>query len=145
MVKKSPYNLEVHIEDFTDFTENVIYVDAHFTNYINRFVIDEFAKGYKIYGNQIPETRVAIEAEITPDNIKIMGADGTSLRITINNIPCVKFKCANVIKQLQENYKNKVIIIGKAKQNNFMGVTTSQVMIEQIDIIPVIKNKEVLF
>lgn len=26
MVKKSPYNLEVHIENFTDFTEDVMVI-----------------------------------------------------------------------------------------------------------------------
>lgn len=120
-----------------DFANDTIMVDAIFDNKINHQLIHEFAKGGDIYGNQIDEPKIVLQHTITSSDIMIMGSDASSLRITIGGIPCIKFKCRDLIDKLKSSPRNKVTIIGKPKLNYFRGTENAQIMIDTIDIEPV--------
>ena len=117
-----------------DFANDTNYVDVHFKNFINRRVIDEFARGAHIYGNQIPEPIIAIEATISRSDIRIMGKEASSISVTIGNIPCVKFKDAKLAEKLRDVNRAKVTIIGKAALNNYNGAVSSQLKIIDMDV-----------
>lgn len=127
-----------------DFSDNTILVDAIFNNRINGVLIKEFAEGAYIYGNGIPQPQIAVQATISTNDIKIMGKDASSVRITINNIPFIKFKDTELVKQLQNASVFKATIIGKPFLNNYMGVVTPQVQITDIEVQP-IENMRGLF
>lgn len=119
-----------------DFDANTIFVDAHFKNDINFIMLRQFAEYADIYGNQIPEPLIAIEGTITSHSIQTMGADGTSVRITCNGLPCIKFKDKVLVDKLRDVNRAKVTIIGRPVLNVFRELVSIQLMINEIDIEP---------
>jgi len=120
-----------------DFSNNAIMVDAIFENNINPLLIYEFAQGKAIYGNSIPQPQIAVRARVNKNDIRIMGKDASSIRITIKNIPFVKFKDAELAKKLQSASNFIVTVIGKPALNTYNGATTSQVKITDIEVEPI--------
>lgn len=117
-----------------DFANDTIYVDAHFADRVNSKIIYDFAKGKDIYGNQIPQPLIAISGLISKSDIKIMGTDGSSVKITIKNIPCIKFKSKELAQKLSAIKSCACItVIGRPNLNNYMGIETPQLFIDYID------------
>lgn len=117
-----------------DFSNDTIYVDVHFKDRVNRRLIDDFARGNYIYGNQIPEPLIAIEATISSSDVMFMGADASSIRITIGGVPCIKFKSPQLAEELRSAGRAKVTIIGNTSLNIYKGVESGQIMIKHIEI-----------
>lgn len=129
-----------------DFSENATIVDAVFgTDKINSVLIYEFASGQNIYGNSIPQPQIAVQGIITSNDVRIMGADASSVRITIKNIPFIKFKDVELAEILRNGSLFEVSIIGKPALNDYKGVVTPQVKITDIDIKPLTIQKRGLF
>lgn len=129
-----------------DFQNDCTYVDAIFNVHnINHNLIYDWASGQDIYGNSIPQPLVAITATITKDDIRFMGTDGTSVRITINGMPCIKLKDKTLAEQLQTHEAFNVQMICKTELNEFRGVKNPQLRIEQIDVKPLEVIRRTLF
>ena len=122
-----------------DFSADTIYVDSIFDykEPLNYKMIEQFAQYKHIYGNKIPEPLLVLKSEINTSNIRIMGAQGNSIRIDIKGIPCIKFKDKELIEKIQNCDKVKVTIIGKPALNEYKGIQSSQIMITNIDIEPI--------
>lgn len=120
-----------------DFADDTIYVDAYFKNKVNKQLILEFAKGANIYGNQIPEPTIALEAIISRGDISFMGNAGNSIKININDVPCIKFKDNDLVEKLKNISKAKVVLIGKTNLNSYNGYQSGQIMIQNIEVTPV--------
>lgn len=119
-----------------DFSDNATIVDAFFDNKINPILIHEFANGQRIYGNNIPQPQIAVRAKINSSDVRIMGKDASSVRIIIKNIPFVKFKDIELAKTLQSASSFMITLIGKPSPNTYMGITTPQVKIIDIEVQP---------
>ena len=120
-----------------DFENDAIMVDAIFGNRVNHKLLYEFANAKHIYGNQIPQPLVAIDTTISSGNVRLMGADMSSVRIEICGVPCVKFKDKELAAKLQSISRAKVVIIGKPVMNEFKGALVTQIMIDHINIEPI--------
>lgn len=123
-----------------DFADNTIIVDAFFENDINYNLINEFAHGMNLYGNNIPQPLIAIRAKINQNNIRLMGQDGSSVRITIKSIPCVKFKDKQLAAMLKSNSNFTVTLIGKAILNDYKDTISTQIKIDIIEVEPLLST-----
>lgn len=120
-----------------DFGSDFVEVDAIFSsNYINTQMLREFATYDKIYGNSIPQPRIVIKGVASPANVKFMGADNSSVRITFGTVPCIKFKDSKLAEQIQENERNTITIIGRPQLNEWNGNVSVQLMADYVDVEP---------
>lgn len=133
------------LED-VNFTSDCIEVDAIFNaKHINTRMLLEFAKNEHVYGNSIPQPKIAIEGECTYNNILVMGTDRTSVRITIGKVSCVKFKDKELATTALSNKNFKFRLVGRPQINNYNGYENIQIMIENIELTPVEKIGGLLF
>ena len=124
------------LED-VDFNNEVIEVDAIFSNKkINTKMLYDFAKHEHVYGNLIPQPKIAIEGECLARDLKVMGKDMSSVRLTIGNVACVKFKDEELAKAVLNNTSFKYKLIGRPQINYFNGYENIQIMIDDIELIP---------
>lgn len=123
-----------------DFGTDFIEVDAIFNeNNINITMLKEFAQYKYIYGNAIPQPLVVINGIIDSSNVRFMGAEGTSVRINFGGISCIKYKDKKLVEQICEAPSHKVTVIGRPQLNEWMGTTSTQLMIDYIELTPAIK------
>lgn len=121
-----------------DFTNEYIEVDAIFNyNNINYKMLYEFAYYYYIYGNSIPQPKVVIQGIYRDSNLTIMGKDNSTVKITIDRLPCIKFKDKELVEKLKNHNSGKITIIGRPQINNWMGKETTQLFIDNIEIEPI--------
>ena len=120
-----------------DFDTDFIEVDAIFNrNNINTRMLIEFAKAKDVFGNCIPEPRIAVEGIIDASQVLIMGSDRSSVKITIGNLPCIKFKDTALVEQLQQHDRFKVKLVGRPNLNVWMGRENAQLFIDLIELEP---------
>lgn len=136
-----------HLQDFiaesnarlkdVDFNTNFVEVDAIFNgNGINAQMLYEFAKYDQIYGNCIPQPRIAIITTTSAANCRVMGANASSVRIQCGPIACVRFKDLDTVAKLQANARNEVVLIGRTQLNEWGDTVTTQLIVDQIDVKP---------
>lgn len=120
-----------------DFDTEFIEVDAIFDTIkheqINREMILEFAEYEYVFGNAIPQPKIAIEGYIDT-NYKLMGEQNTSVRISLGGVDCIKFKDKVLCDQVASPGRKKVTIIGRANRNEWNGFVTPQIMIDNIEV-----------
>ena len=68
------------------------------------------------------------------DEIRTMGADGSSLKISHDGIDFVAFKCPELIAQLKNKDRGHITIIGRSQLNEWMGRKSVQIIIDDIEI-----------
>lgn len=120
-----------------DFGSDFVEVDAIFSsNYINTQMLREFAAYDSVYGNSIPQPRIVIKGVASPANVKFMGADSSSIRITFGSVPCIKFKDSKLAEQIQQNERNTITIIGRPQLNEWNGNVSVQLMADYVDVEP---------
>ena len=140
----SAENLDAFIEETdaklkdVDFGTDTIEVDAIFGwNNINHKMILEFAEYNFIYGNAIPQPKIAIEAPINRQDIVIMGKDSTSVRLKIGGLDCIKFKDPELVASLLCSGRGKVRLVGRPELNEWMGHKSGQLFIDAIEFTPI--------
>ena len=114
-------------------------VDAIFTpNTINYDMLYQFAAYMSIYGNGIPQPKIAIEGEISRDRILIMGKDKASIRFNLgNNLSAVRFKDKATADLVNTAANYHFIAIGRTQLNEWGGNTSTQLIIDDIEITPI--------
>lgn len=124
-----------------DFTSDFVEVDAIFnkTN-INYQMLLEFAKYSHIYGTNIPQPKIAIECICSSQDVMLMGENKNSVRITIGNLPCIKFKDEQLATTINNLSRFKVKLIGSAQLNVWNGRESAQLFVDQIEIEPLKTN-----
>lgn len=104
--------------------------------------------GFEDYiGQGIDEPIIAVEnLEISIRNIQILGKNCDTYKFAYNDIEYVKFRCKDDDKMLDllhsspgENTNITINLVGKPGINVFNGIKTMQVVIEDVNIISVIK------
>ena len=91
-----------------------------------------------VWGQGVEEPNIVFEnITIKPSSLKVMGKDGSSVKIEVNGIPFIKFKDIEFIEKLQKNELSKVTIIGRANLNEWCGTLTPQVFINDYEIVDV--------
>lgn len=92
----------------------------------------KFASCPELFGNGIDEIKVVV-TNIPLSNIFIMGADKSSIKITINHVDYIKFKDAEFIEEIQENREKMITIKGRFNLNTWQGNKSLQVFIEDYE------------
>ena len=97
-------------------------------------MLKEFANGTDVYGNAIPEPRIAMQAIVDSDKIIFQGADKTTVKIMIGNIPCLKFKDKELVDKLSQGQRFAITLVGKPRINVYNDRETIQLFIDDIDV-----------
>ena len=117
--------------------EKVYEVDYwfHTGEHVNDQMLMEFAKYDYLYGNSIPQPKFCIDVNFSADDVMFMGANGTSIKITVDNVSCVSFNNDDLALQLKSMpYGGHATIVGRPQLNEWMGRTSVQLMIDDIEI-----------
>ena len=121
-----------------DFGENAY--DVNFRRLANApdlyQMVMELGEAEPIWGQGNPQPLIHIvDASVSPGAIRVMGANGDTVRIDINGISYIKFHAKELIEELQ-NHKTtfKMEIVGKPNLNEWMGKYSPQIFIEDYEI-----------
>lgn len=99
-------------------------------------LIEDLAQYKHVWSQGNDEPLIYIrDLHITQKDIQIMGKNKDTIKIMKNGIAYMKFFAKDLIEELS-HYPNdiKLEVVGKANLNTWMGITTPQIFIEQIDI-----------
>jgi hypothetical protein len=103
---------------------------------IDRDMLYEFASYDDIYGNSIPQPKFAFDINFTKDNVKLMGKDNSSIRLTVDGIGFIVFSDAALASEITKLDVGHAQIVGRPQLNEWMGNTSVQVMIDDIQLTP---------
>lgn len=118
------------------FDDTVFEVDYwfHTGEPIDRDMLYEFASYDALYGNSIPQPKFAFDFNFKNTDVKFMGKNGTSVKITIDKVSFVIFSDSNLTALLQTKTFAHAQIIGRPQLNEWMGNVSVQVMVDDIEI-----------
>ena len=123
-----------------EFNVNEYEVDFIFTNgSLNNDMITQFGDVIHIYGNGIPQPKFAFDLNVAKDAIQFIGKKQDTLKIFLNGIEFIKFRCKDLVDKIQEasSHLYNVKFVGRAQINEWNGKKTPQIMIDDIEIEPV--------
>lgn len=139
------FGVSIHknrVNDFLDYaneyfkqnvyTSGVYYVDFIFSADSNRIdsVIYDIYELSSIWGRGVEEPIIAIEAiPITKKDIQVMGAKSDTCKFEYNGISYIQFRANKLIEQLSNLETMEITIIGRANVNEWNGLVTPQVFI----------------
>ena len=86
------------------------------------------------FGNHIDEPMIVIK-NIPLQNVSVMGADKSSIKISYNGIDYVKFKDTDFIEEVMKNRMKKLTVYGRANLNEWMGKKSVQVFITDYELV----------
>lgn len=121
-----------------DFNENVYEVDliVDSENSYLSDIITALGELSEIWGQGMEEPLIAIEnIHLNKANVQGIGAKKDTVKFTVNGITYIKFKDENLLEKLTANETMKVTILGRANLNEWMGNVTSQIIIENYEIV----------
>jgi hypothetical protein len=119
------------------------YYEVNFERRASETDLDELIRdlaGYKfVWSQKNPEPLIYIkDIHFTKTEMQIMGKNNNTWKVTKNGISYIKFFANDIIQQCNQIEGNdiKVQLVGKASLNEWMGRTTPQIIVEQIEILP---------
>lgn len=137
-----------HMDDFVDwfnekskdlvFNENTYEVNFELrpTDTYLEELCKEIAKYDRFWGGDNPTPVISLkQVHLSSKDIKVQGQNQDSIKFDVNGVACVMFRCKNIIEKIKKSGKDLVVsFVGKANLNTWMGRTTAQIMIEDIEI-----------
>lgn len=102
-------------------------------------LITDLAQYKHIWSQQNSEPFIYIkDLHFSKKDVQIMGKNNNTWKVTKNGISYIKFFANDIIQQCNQIEGNdiKVQLVGKASLNEWMGQTTPQIIVEQIEILP---------
>ena len=121
-----------------DFGTDTIEVDYVFNNSdLDTTVLYEFAKNIALYGNGIPQPMFAFELVLQPSNFYVIGKNQDTVKISYGGINFMKFKSAEWVETINYNMQFPIIkatILGRSQLNEFNGKTSTQIIIDHMNI-----------
>ena len=115
-------------------------VDFIFTNgNINQEMLTEFGKVIHIYGNGIPQPKFAFDLKVAKDAIQFIGKKEETLKIWLNGVEFIKFKCGELIQEIKESKSHlyNVRFVGRAQINEWNNKFTPQIIMDDVEVEPV--------
>lgn len=122
--------------------ESVYQVDYWFdgAHPIDYDILFSFAKYKSLWGNSLPQPKFAFSGRYVQKDVFVMGKDKNSLKINGGEVDFVAFKARNIIDKIAENPEGSYLIVGRPQLNEYGGVTKVQIMIDDIEINPVVSS-----
>lgn len=122
-----------------DFGTDTVEVDYIFNN--NNFdlnMLSQFASNTSLYGNGIPRPTFAFELILPAGSFNVIGKNQDTVKISYGGVSFMKFKSAEWSETVNYNKQQfqfiKVVIIGRAELNEFNGNTSTQIIIEHMNL-----------
>lgn len=120
-----------------DFGED--FYDVNFERSVNDSdlaqLITDIANIGGIWGQRNPEPMIYVtNIDITMADVRIMGANKDTVKIVKNGVAFMKFFGKELIKELEKHEKIRMEIVGRANLNEWMGIVTPQIFIENYEI-----------
>ena len=97
-------------------------------------LLTQLASHPEYFGNHVDEIMIVL-TNISLAHIMVMGQNKDCMKISYNNIDYVKFKDVDFIEQIQNNRDKTLTVVGKLNLNTFNGKTTTQVLINDYELI----------
>lgn len=102
---------------------------------IDSQMLMNIAEFERLWGNSIPQPKFAFSLTVMPNQIKFMGKDNSSVRITVDGVDFVAFKNQELIDLIQQNTGLVHIdFVGRAQINEWMGNRKVQVIIDDFTV-----------
>lgn len=131
------------LQGFLDYANTVLSPDAFENTYIVDYIFDagdpllpqiglEIATHPEYFGNAIEEVKVIVK-NIPLNDIFVMGADKSSVKITHNSIAYVKFKDLDFIEELEQNKNKTLTVFARLNLNEFRNVRSLQCFIDDYE------------
>lgn len=121
-----------------DFGTDTVEVDYIFNNEnLNNMMLFEFAKHIALYGNGIPQPMFAFELILQPSNFAIIGKNKDTVKISYGGINFLKFKSTEWVENVNYAMQFPIIkttILGRAQLNEFNGRTSTQIIIDNLNM-----------
>ena len=90
----------------------------------------------KHWGKGIKEPYIAIEnIDVHPEEVSVMGKEMNTVKINVDGIEFIKFKCDLTEKLMTMEEDFTMNIVGKCSMNDFNGKVTPQIIIEAYEIV----------
>ena len=89
-----------------------------------------------VWGQQNPEPMIHVKhIVVSPSDIRIMGSNHDTVKIESNGVAYMKFHAKDLIEKLSEYHSSVILeIVGRPNLNEWMGVKTPQIFIEDYDV-----------
>ena len=89
-----------------------------------------------LWGGNNPVPVISMkQVHLSKSDVTIQGKSQDSIKFILNGVACVMFKCKNIIEQIQEDDEVCLNFIGRANLNTWMGRTSAQLIIDDIEVI----------
>lgn len=119
----------------------------------NSSCLKEFADMYRVYGNGIPEPQFYFNFNINPLDVRIMGKDNSSMKISYKGIGFVVLKNKEIVDNFTEiqeyclanNLCVNIQVIGSPSINEYNGYKNIQIQCRQIEFLTAPKKTNRLF
>ena len=85
-------------------------------------------------GNSEPLIYIS-DLYLDKSDIQVMGAKQDTIKIEKNGVAFMKFRALDMIEELNRCNEIKLNVVGKANLNNWMGIVTPQIFIENYEVI----------
>jgi single-stranded-DNA-specific exonuclease len=121
--------------DFGDNAYDVNFVRPSTAADLGELVL-ELGSAKQIWGQGNPEPLVHVtKIRVTPDDIRVMGANKDTVKIEVNGMPYIKFHAKDLIEELSAHTEPfEMEIVGKPNLNEWMGRVSPQMFIEDYEI-----------
>lgn len=122
--------------DAATFTDTVYEVDYwfHTGEIIDSEMLFTMASYDDLWGNSIPQPKFAFDINYEASDIRVMGADSSSLKLSHDGVDFVAFKCKDLITQLQAKENGHITIVGRPQINEWMGRKSVQIIIDDVEV-----------
>ena len=122
------------------FDDTIFEVDYwfHTGESVDADMLYEFASYDGLYGNSIPQPKFAFDINFSDTDVKFMGKNESSIKITVDGVSFVAFSDTDLAAALKDRPLAHAQIVGRPQLNEWMGNTTVQVMIDDIEITDVL-------
>ncbi len=137
-----------HLNDFVDwfnkksscytFNENSYEVNFELkaTDEYLKDLCLEIGQYDRLWGGNNPTPVISVrQIHLNTNEIKIQGKNKDSIKFDVNGVACVMFRCKEIIEKLSAYNRVTLNFVGKAKLNEWMGKTSAQLIIEEIEIL----------
>lgn len=124
------------------FDDTIFEVDYwfHTGESVDADMLYEFASYDGLYGNSIPQPKFAFDINFSNTDVKFMGKNESSIKITVDGVSFVAFSDTDLAAALKDRPLAHAQIVGRPQLNEWMGNTTVQVMIDDIEITDVLST-----
>lgn len=124
--------------EHVDFGTDTLEVDYIFDNKnFDPSMLKVFAEHIDIYGNGIPQPHFAFELILQPSNFRTLGKNNDTIKISYHGVDFMKFRStewAETVNYMMDFPIIKATMVGRAQLNEFNGNTTTQIIIDHLDL-----------